>query len=163
MGQETCQYTLRLLLPSTDKHQSTSRHNDRLSHITGGSCRKYHFCRDKTRQRRVCRDKTRLLSRQKYACFNFCRDKIFLSRQNFSGDETFSRQTRAYFSHNKRSVLLRQTRAHIVLLVGDGTTVRKERFCDWSSGFAKRTREEGEMFCYWPKRLQGAHRRLAVC
>ena len=75
--------------------------------IIGGSCHKYHFCRDKTR------DKTRLLSLQKYACRDktfvatksvmfvmFCRDKhvlnfiatsILLSRQKTC---VFSRQTR---------------------------------------------------------------------
>ena len=51
--------------------------------ITGGSCHKYHFCRDKTkslsRQKRVCCDKykTRLLLR-KFACRA---TKLCLSRQ----------------------------------------------------------------------------------
>ena len=44
----------------------------RTAGIVGGSCHKYHFCRDKTR---VGRGKTRLLSRQKYACH----DKTFVA------------------------------------------------------------------------------------
>ena len=38
----------------------------RTKNIIGGSCHKYHVCRDK----HVCYDKTRLLSRQKYACYD---------------------------------------------------------------------------------------------
>ena len=59
------------------------------------SCRKYHFCCDKSfvatntclsRQTLVCHDKTHVLSRQKYACHN-----IFLSRQTHvcRGKNTF--------------------------------------------------------------------------
>ena len=53
--------------------------------VTGGSCYKYIFCRDKSfvatntclsPQRRVCRDKTRLLSRQKNVFRHFCLDKM---------------------------------------------------------------------------------------
>ena len=52
--------------------------------IIGGSCHKYHFCRDKRPVCRVCRDKKkRLLLRQKYACRDriFVATSIFLSRQ----------------------------------------------------------------------------------
>ena len=102
MGQETCQYTLRLLLPSTGKHQSTSCHNDRLTHIIGGSCRKYHFFAIKREKHVFVGAKTRLLSPQKYACFNFCHDKTFLAR-NTSRDKHVhtSRTTKDVFCHDK--------------------------------------------------------------
>ena len=54
--------------------------------ITGGSCHKYNFCRDKSF---VAADKTYLLSRQNYVCLDnrrvlsqethVCRDKTFVA------------------------------------------------------------------------------------
>ena len=71
------------------------------SHIIGGSCYKYHFCRDKNY---VCRDK-----------YYVCRDKYLLS-QRFYGDKKYfvatniknSRQNlrQAYFCRDKRRVFV---------------------------------------------------------
>ena len=78
--------------------------------IIGGSCHKYHFCRDKHVFVRVCREKTRLLSRQKYAQPYFCPDKI-LSRQAYfvATKVCLSRQktttTKTNFCRNKHKNL----------------------------------------------------------
>ena len=58
----------------------------------GGSCHKYHFCRNKTRP----------LSQQKYAC---C-DKTFVTRKTKT---KILMSQQAYFCHDKRCVLLQQT------------------------------------------------------
>ena len=53
---------------------------DTLDTIIGGSCNKYHFCRDKTRllpRKKNILTATKLLSRQNYVC----RDKMFLTSQ----------------------------------------------------------------------------------
>ena len=65
--------------------------------IIGGSCHKYHFCRDKirllSRQKYACRDKTfvatNVLPRQAYFCRNKRRVLSCLSRQNFCRDNFF--------------------------------------------------------------------------
>ena len=80
--------------------------------ITGGSCHKYHFCRNKffvvtnmciSRQTRVCHDKTHLSLRQKYAgrdktfvatkaCFvttNICHEKSFVATKTFVMTKVF--------------------------------------------------------------------------
>ena len=63
----------------------------RLGCIIGGSCRKYHFCRDKTFATKVC------LSQQ-----NLCRDKImFVATKLFIA-------TKLCLSLQKTCVLLRQ-------------------------------------------------------
>ena len=72
--------------------------------IIGGSCHKYHFCRDKSLTR-VCLNKTHIFSRQAYCILLsrrknktcFVSTKICLSRQ-------------AYFYRDKTRLLSRQTR-----------------------------------------------------
>ena len=106
--------------------------------ITGGSCHKYHFCRNKSfvmtntrslRQTHVCRYKTHLLSRQKYACLNksmfvmtilllwqifvatsllLSHQTCLLSQQNTSFVATKVCLPQQNFCHDK-NILLRQT------------------------------------------------------
>ena len=71
-----------------------------LSTVTGGSCHKYHFCRDKTH----------LLSQQKYVCCDetIVATKIFCcDKHNFVTTILLLQQ--AYFCCGRRHVLLHQT------------------------------------------------------
>ena len=83
--------------------------------ITGGSCHRYHFYRDKSKFRHLCykrvfvATKHVFLSRQKYAC-----DKTFVAtkrfccdKHNFVATKLLSRQ--AYFCRDERRVLSRHT------------------------------------------------------
>ena len=90
----------------------------------GGSCRKYHFCRDKSfvttslllsRQTRVCRDKTCFLSQQKHTC---------LLQQKFChGKHTFV-VTKDVFCRNKHVCLDKKFVATKIILVADPTNDR---------------------------------------
>jgi len=76
------------VVPSSDS-SLVSQTSVRFACITGVSCHKCHFCRDKHKAL-LCRDKsmlaaTTLLSRQDYVC----RDKIFLLRQFVSTKYVF--------------------------------------------------------------------------
>ena len=88
--------------------------------ITGRSCHKYHFCRDKSFchfccGKHVCCDKTRLLSQQKYACCDkrtfvttkdmFCRDSFIMTKLCLSQQVLLWQK---YVCCNKRRVLSRQ-------------------------------------------------------
>ena len=89
-----------------------------LRTVTGGSCHKYHFCRDK---HVFCLNKTRLLSRQKYTThdksfvatkrlsrqifvetklctYHFCRDKSCIATNTWCRDKYLSQQK---FCRNK--------------------------------------------------------------
>ena len=74
-------------LPSRVAHQELRKENQIT--IIGGSCHKYHICRDKVLLQqahvRACRDNTRLLSKQKHACHN----KTFVTTKYFCFNKTF--------------------------------------------------------------------------
>ena len=105
-------------------------------HITGGSCHKYHFCRDKTT--RVCHDKhifvktNTCLSRQNYTCLSqayFCQDKhLFVATKLHVFVATsilLSRKT--HFCRDKTRLLSRQKYAgrHKTFV----TTNTRQHFC----------------------------------
>ena len=77
----------KLLTMTTNDHQGGMYSDLKLTPIIGGSCYKYHFCRDKSfvstnrfvaTKHVFCHDKSMLLLRQNYVCH----DKIFLSQHS---------------------------------------------------------------------------------